>query len=87
VALLFKIFGWAREQGCRRIDSGRTSSFVRDGVYRNKEKWGLRPAPDPLAHLLALRVGNAPELRRSFAAQPVLTETETGLEVYPGTPA
>jgi hypothetical protein len=87
VGLFFKMFEWARAQGCRRIDFGRTSSFVKDGVYRNKEKWGLCPGRDPLAHLLALRIGAAPALRRAFASQPVLIETETGLEVYRGAPA
>lgn len=86
-ALFFKIFEWAREQGCRRVDSGRTASFVKDGVYRNKEKWGLRPGRDSLAHLLAMRIGDAPALRRAFASQPVLIESDTGLEVYPGEPA
>jgi hypothetical protein len=84
VALFFKIFEWARAQGCRRIDSGRTSSFVKEGVHRNKSKWGLRPAPEPLAHFLAMRIGPAPALRRAFAAQPVLMETGTGLELYNG---
>jgi hypothetical protein len=87
VALFFKVFEWAREQGCRGIDSGRTSSFVNEGIHRNKSKWGLRPFHDPLAHLLAMRIGPAPALRRAFAAQPVLMETSTGLEPYTGGPA
>jgi hypothetical protein len=87
VALFFKIFEWARAQGCRRIDSGRTSSFVKEGVHRNKSKWGLLPAPEPLAHFLAMRIGPASALRRAFAAQPVLMETSTGLELYSGGPA
>jgi hypothetical protein len=86
VALYQKIFEWAREQGCRRIDSGRTSSFMNEGVHRNKQKWGLRPAPDPLAHLLAMRIGSAPALRQAFTAQPVLMETGVGLEPYAGGP-
>jgi hypothetical protein len=87
VALFFKIFEWARAQGCRRIDFGRTSSFVKEGVHRNKSKWGLIPAPEPLAHLLAMRIGSAPALRRAFAAQPVLMEGSAGLELYSGAPA
>jgi GNAT acetyltransferase-like protein len=84
VALFYKVFEWARAQGCRRIDSGRTSSFVNEGVHRNKYKWGLRPAPDPLTHLIAMRIGAAPALRRAFANQPVLMEASAGLELYAG---
>lgn len=87
VALYTKIFDWARAQGCRQIDSGRTSSFINEGVHRNKHKWGFRPVRDPLAHLLAMRIGTAPALRRAFGAQPVLMETGTGLEPYAGGPA
>jgi hypothetical protein len=87
VALFYKVFEWARTQGYRRIDSGRTSSFVNEGVHRNKHKWGLRPAPDPLTHLIAMRIGTAPALRRAFGSQPVLTETSAGLELYAGGPA
>jgi hypothetical protein len=83
-ALYSKIFEWARSQGYRHIDFGRTSSFLNDGVYKNKHKWGLRPFQDPLAHLLAMRVGSAPGLQQAFAAQPVLIETGAGLQVYSG---
>lgn len=84
VALIFKTWEWARTQGCRRIDAGRTAPFMHDGVPRNKHKWGLRPVPDPLSHLVALRVGPSPELRQAFTAQPVAVETANGLEVYGG---
>jgi hypothetical protein len=86
VALYSNIFEWAKEQGCRRIDSGRTSSFMNEGVHRNKHKWGLRPSLDPLAHLLAMRVGSTPALRQAFAVQPVLAETGAGLVPYAGGP-
>lgn len=83
-ALYFRVFEWARGQSVRRIDSGRTSSFINEGVHRNKYKWGLRPVRDPLAHLLAMRIGPAPALRRAFASQPLLMETGEGLEPYAG---
>jgi hypothetical protein len=86
-ALFFEIFKWARAQGCRLIDAGRTSSFVNEGVHRSKRKWGLRPDRDPLAHLLAMRIGSAPALRHAFASQPVLVETRAGLVPYAGGPA
>jgi Acetyltransferase (GNAT) domain len=86
VALYSKIFEWARGQGYRRIDSGRTSSFVNEGVHRNKFKWGLRPVPDPLAHLLAMRIGPKRALHRAFASQPMLIQTGAGLEPYAGGP-
>jgi hypothetical protein len=57
---------------------------VNDGIPRSKHKWGLRPVPDPLSHLVALRVGTKPALRRAFAAQPVMLETADGLAAYAG---
>jgi hypothetical protein len=84
VAVFSQIFAWAREQGVSRIDAGRTTPFVNDGIPRSKHKWGLRPVPDPLSHLVALRVGTKPALRRAFAAQPVMLETADGLAAYAG---
>src|SRR5215210_1542679 len=55
VAVFTSIFRWAKEQGAVRIDAGRTSPFVNDGIPRSKSKWGLQPVLDPLSHLVALR--------------------------------
>ena len=74
---------WARAQGYRRIDAGRTSPFLSDGVQRLKRKWGLLPAPDPLAHVAAVRVASA-SARAAFAREPVLVESEAGLATYRG---
>jgi Acetyltransferase (GNAT) domain len=84
VALISKTFAWARTQGYRRIDGGRTTPFVQDGVPKNKAKWGYQAALDPLSHLLALRVGPSPHLREGFAAQPIVLEMGAGTEVYCG---
>ena len=79
-----QIFAWARGQGARRIDAGRTGPFVNDGIPRTKAKWGLRPVADPLSYLLALRIKPSEPLRRAFASQPVMVESLDGLKVYPG---
>jgi hypothetical protein len=83
-AVFTLVFQWAREQGCTHVDAGRTSAFVNDGVQHFKRKWGLRPAVDPLAHLIAARV--RPGATAAFTRQPVLIETERGIETYPEAP-
>lgn|GEM_PF-2305246 len=82
-AALSLTYGWAREQGFRRVDAGRTSPFLRDGVAHTKRKWGLHPVPDPLVPLAAVRVGSD-ALRAAFAREPVLVETGSGLACYGG---
>ena len=74
---------WARGQGYRRLDAGRTGPFTNDGLQQFKRRWGLVPVPDPLAHLVAVRL-NSVEARQAFARPPVLTETESGLVAYAG---
>ena len=76
---------WARQNGYRRVDLGRTGSFVNDGLQQYKRKWGLVPVLDPLSLVTAVRVGSA-AARRAFARQPVLVESGSGLEVYAGEP-
>src|SRR5437764_1992510 len=34
---------WARAQGAREIDAGRSPAFARDGLAQYKRKWGMRP--------------------------------------------
>ena len=74
---------WARQNGYRRVDLGRTGSFVNDGLQQYKRRWGLVPVPDHLSLVTAVRVGSA-VARRAFSRAPVLTETEAGLQVYAG---
>jgi hypothetical protein len=76
-------FEWARAQGCTRVDMGRTSPFLHDGVQQYKRKWGLEPVRDPLAHLAAVWAGSE-AARLGFAREPVLVEHETGLWLYAG---
>jgi len=76
-------FEWARRQGCSRVDMGRTSPLLKDGVQQYKRKWGLTPAPDPLAHLVAVWAGSD-AARLAFARQPVLAEGDGGLWLYAG---
>ena len=76
-------FEWGRQQGCTRVDVGRTSPFLGDGVQQYKRKWGLVPVPDPLAHLTAVWVGSD-AARLAFAREPVLAEGDGGLWLYTG---
>jgi hypothetical protein len=76
-------FEWARRQGCTRVDVGRTSPFLTDGVQQYKRKWGLTAVPDPLAHVTAVWVGSD-AARLAFAREPVLAEGEQGLWLYAG---
>lgn len=80
-AVFSLIFAWARAEGCLRVDMGRTSAFVHDGVQHFKRKWGLHPVADPLSRLIALRA--APSVRPMLERQPVLIETSGGLVTYP----
>jgi hypothetical protein len=82
-AALALTFGWARAEGYRRIDAGRTSAFVNDGIQQSKRKWGLSPSPDPLAHLLAV-LPKTEAARRLFATEPVLIENGAQLGTYAG---
>lgn len=79
-AALAATLRWARENGYRRLDLGRTTPFLDDGVARVKRKWGFRPVPEPLAHLIAVRIrpGCAPALAL-LRRHPVHVETATGL--------
>jgi GNAT superfamily N-acetyltransferase len=74
---------WARRQGYRRVDAGRTGPFLNDGLQRFKRKWGLLPALDPLAHVAAVWVATS-AARKIFSQQPVLVEQGTDLGTYAG---
>ena len=74
---------WARAQGYRLFDAGRTGPFVHDGLQQFKRGWGLRPFPDPLSLVAAVWVGSD-AVRQAFAQQPVLAESGAGLRVYAG---
>jgi hypothetical protein len=76
-------FEWARAQGYRRIDAGRTPAFLNDGLHQFKRRWGLVPATDPLAHVAAVRV-NSLAIRQAFALEPVLIQERLGLRRYAG---
>jgi hypothetical protein len=79
------LFQWARENGFQRIDLGRTSPFIRDGVYRYKRKWGLAPVADPAVRFTAAAIDPAcGTLRQAFARQPVLIDSGAGLRVFSG---
>lgn len=83
VAAYALAFAWAREQGCTRVDLGRTSPFLKDGVQQYKRKWGLVPVSDPLAHVTAVWTGSD-AARLAFTREPVLAEGDSGLWLYTG---
>ena len=83
VAIFSLTIEWARSQGFRTLDAGRTGPFINDGLQQFKRKWGLAPVPDPLAHLAAIRI-NSDAAAQAFAREPVLMEAEFGLRAYAG---
>jgi hypothetical protein len=84
-AALALTFRWAAAKGFVRIDAGRTAPFVHDGVACFKRSWGFHPAPDPLAHLIAVRADPASmALGAFFRREPVLHETDAGLAMLGG---
>jgi hypothetical protein len=83
VAALALTMEWARAEGCVRVDLGRTSPFLHDGVHQYKRKWGVDPCSDPLAHLAAVWIGSD-TARLAFAREPVLIEAERALRLYAG---
>jgi len=76
---------WARQRNYRRVDLGRTGSFVNDGLQQYKRSWGLMPVLDPLSLVTAVWIGS-PAGRRAFLREPVLIESQSGLEIYAGGP-
>jgi hypothetical protein len=83
VAAFALTLDWARARGFRRVDNGRTSPFVEEGLARFKSKWGLLPTPDPLSHVAAISV-RSPLARQAFARHPVLMEQGRDLITYSG---
>jgi hypothetical protein len=83
VAALAATLDWARAQGYRSVDLGRTSPFLHDGVQQFKRKWGLLPVADPLAHLVGVWAGSALG-RAVLSRSPLLIETVDGLVTHPG---
>jgi hypothetical protein len=83
VATLALPLQWAREQGFHRVDAGRSSPFLTDGIHRYKRNWGMTPMADPLAQVMAVRprtsIGG-----RVFSETPVLVERGSGLETFSG---
>lgn len=77
---------WARGIGMRRIDAGCTSAFEHDGLVQYKRKWGLRPVPEPLSHLVAMLADPSNEaLRVAMEREPFwVARGEGWLEQYPG---
>ena len=83
VATLALPIEWARQNHYRRLDLGRTGSFINDGLQQYKRNWGFVPVPDPLSLVTAVWIGS-PQARQAFARHPVLIEAGDGLEVYSG---
>jgi hypothetical protein len=88
IAALYKhLLDWSREHGVETIDMGRTRASVADGAAWFKHKWGFRPRPDPLAHLVALRIGpGAAPVRERLAALRILVQCGDGLHLLEAGP-
>ena len=82
-ATLALTIDWAKAEGFRQLDAGRTGPFLSDGVQRLKRSWGLEPAVDPLAHVVAMWVGSS-SARRALAREPVLVEHQSGIQPFCG---
>ena len=83
VATLALPFEWAKAQHFRRVDAGRTSPFVTDGIHRYKRSWGLTPVRDPLAQIIAVYPRSALGCQ-AFKASPALVERGSRLEIFSG---
>jgi hypothetical protein len=74
----------ARQAGVARIDIGRTSPFLADGVGRYKGKFGYRPERDPLSPLVAIKIdAGHPGLSVALSRNPLLIDDGTGLARFP----
>jgi Acetyltransferase (GNAT) domain len=84
-AALAATLRWAADRGYHRVDFGRTTPFIDDGVAWVKQKWGFQPVPEPLAHLIAVRArAGCPPARELLQRHPVRIETGSGLGVFGG---
>jgi hypothetical protein len=62
----------ARASGAEVLDSGRCSARADDSIAAYKLRWGLRPAPDPLSPLYAVRA-LTPAGERFLHSRPLVT--------------
>ena len=82
-AILGLTVEWARAQGYRAVDVGRTGPFLNDGLFQYKQGWGFSPAVNPLSQVAAVWVGSD-RVRQAFAREPVLVEDGSVLRAYAG---
>jgi hypothetical protein len=84
-AAYFGVIELARAAGFERVDLGRASPFLNDGLHRYKRKWGLAPVMDRIVQLSAVWLDPDREaLRRAFAREPVLVHADGRLRVFAG---
>jgi hypothetical protein len=84
IAALYKFVNeFARRNGIETLDMGRTRPSAAQGLAWYKAKWGFRPEPDPLAHMVALRLEPAaPELARRLAERRILLQGPEGVSPF-----
>jgi hypothetical protein len=89
IAVMYKfLVQWARQQGLETVDIGRTKPFLTDGTAWYKSKWGFVPQPDPLAHLVAVRVvPDASAVRGRLTQLGLMHELTDGVHAFAGSPA
>jgi len=83
-ALYLLTFEWARAQGYDRFDAGTTLPFPDDGLALFKTKFGLAPAPDPLAFSTGFLVRRGSTLAEALRRRPVFCLTDDRVEVFAG---
>jgi hypothetical protein len=84
-AMYFGVIELARAEGLERVDFGRASPFLNDGLHRYKRKWGLVPTMDRIVQLSAVWLHpDHAALRRAFAREPLLTHANGRLRVFAG---
>jgi hypothetical protein len=78
LAALYKfLLVWGAERGAENVDIGRTRPSLSDSIAWYKSTWGFRPVPDPLAHLVAVRLGpGTSPIRDRLASRRILIQHE-----------
>ena len=83
-ALYLLTFEWSRARGFQSFDAGTTLPFPDDGLARFKAKFGLTPAPDPVAFSTGFLIRPGSPLEEALRRRPVFHVTDDRIEVWGG---
>lgn len=75
-ALYYFSITWARENNYKRVDFGHCKSFLNDGVFKYKKRWGMSISrSDRLTGILAIKINNhCPAIKSWLAHNPFILE-------------